>query len=399
MDSPNASCEKALSVVFLIGALDVGGTERQLVELASRLDKRRFSVVIYCLTSFGPLADEARKRGVDVRSAGLGGLRPWTQPLRLTRRIVRMVRELRRLEPDILHAFLFHAYTIGAFLSPLLRVRAFVSSRRSLGHFKASRPAALLIERAANHFATVVVANSEAVKRDVMIREGLEGEQVIVIHNGIDVTRFAGCRGVLVRQEQFDVALSAPVVGVLANFISYKGHECFLAAWHRVLAAYPDAVAMLIGDGRTRERVERLTDEMQLTGSVRFLGNRLDVPMVLAAIDILVHPSEQEGFSNAILEGMAAGRPVIATDVGGNAEAVVHEETGLLVPSGDPAALATAIERLFARPELAELFGIAGRQRVEREFGMDRMTSAYERLYMDLLRMKAPSANDSQMPA
>ena len=85
MDSPNASCEKALSVVFLIGALDVGGTERQLVELASRLDKRRFSVVIYCLTSFGPLADEARKRGVDVRSAGLGGLRPWTQPLRLTR--------------------------------------------------------------------------------------------------------------------------------------------------------------------------------------------------------------------------------------------------------------------------------------------------------------------------
>jgi glycosyltransferase involved in cell wall biosynthesis len=396
-DGPNASCEKAVRVVFLIGALDVGGTERQLVELASSLDKRRFSVVIYCLTSFGPLADEARKRGVTVHSADLGGLRAWTQPLRLTLQIVRMVRELRRLEPNILHAFLFHAYTIGAFLSPLLRVRAFVSSRRSLGHFKANRPAALLIERAANRFATVVVANSEAVKRDVIIQERLKAERVMVIHNGIDVTRFGRC-GANLRQ-QVDIAADAHVVGVVANFISYKGHECFLAAWRRVHTAYPQAVAILVGDGRTRERIERLADEMQLTGSVRFLGNRLDMPMVLAAIDILVHPSEQEGFSNAILEGMAAGRPVIATDVGGNAEAVVHEGTGLLVPSGDPAALAAAIERLFAHPEVARAFGAAGRERVEREFGMDRMTSAYERLYEDVLRKKAPPATTSHMPA
>jgi glycosyltransferase involved in cell wall biosynthesis len=309
-----------------------------------------------------------------------------------------MARELRGLEPDILHAFLFHSYTIGALLSPLLRVRAFVSSRRSLGHFKANRPAALLLEKAANHFASVVVANSEAVKRDVMIGEGLESGRVIVIHNGIDVTRFAGCGGALMRH-QIDIAADARVVGVVANFISYKGHECFLAAWRKVLTAYPQAVAILIGDGRTRERVERLADDLRLTGSVRFLGNRLDVPMVLQAIDILVHPSEQEGFSNAILEGMAAGRPVIATDVGGNAEAVVHEGTGLLVPSGDPAALAAAIERLLARPDVAQLFGAAGRQRVEREFGMDRMTSAYERLYVDLLHKKAPAANASRMPA
>jgi len=309
-----------------------------------------------------------------------------------------MVRELRRLEPDILHAFLFHAYTIGAFLSPLLRVRAFVSSRRSLGHFKAGRPAALLIERAANHFAAVVVANSEAVKRDVMIQEGLEAGRVIVIHNGIDLTRFTVHPGANMRR-QVDIAPDARVVAVLANFISYKGHACFLAAWHRVLTAYPHAVALLIGDGRTRERVEHLARDLHLTSSVRFLGNRPDVPTVLAAIDILVHPSEQEGFSNAILEGMAAGRPVIATDVGGNAEAVVHEETGLLVPSGDPAALAAAIERLFAHPELARAFGAAGRERVEREFGMDRMTSAYERLYVDVLRKNAPPATASQMPA
>jgi glycosyltransferase involved in cell wall biosynthesis len=158
-------------------------------------------------------------------------------------------------------------------------------------------------------------------------------------------------------------------------------------------------VAIFVGDGRTRQRVEDLADALRLTSSVRFLGNRLDVPMVLASIDVLVHPSEQEGFSNAILEGMAAGRPVIATDVGGNAEAVVQEETGLLVPSGDPVALAAAIERLFASPETGRAFGKAGRRRVEREFGMDRMTRAYERLYLGVLRTKAPPAAASQVPA
>jgi glycosyltransferase involved in cell wall biosynthesis len=387
-----------LKLVFLIGALDVGGTERQLIDLAARVDRQQFHPIIYCFAARGPLADDAKRAGVEVRSADLRGLRPWKHPVQLLWRTLKMVRELRSLRPDILHALLFHAYTIGAFLSPLIGARVFVSSRRSLGHFKARRRAALLIERAANRFATVIVANSEAVRRDVLIQEGLAAERVIVIHNGIDVAPFAGCQGELVRRE-IGISSDAQVVGVLANFISYKGHEYFLAAWRKIRTAYPHAVAIFVGDGRTRHRVERLAAELRLASGVRFLGNRLDVPMVLASIDILVHPSEQEGFSNAILEGMAAGRPVIATDVGGNAEAVVQEETGLLVPSGDPAALAAAIERLLASPETGRAFGKAGQRRVEREFGMDRMTRAYERLYIDVLRTKAPPATASQVPA
>ncbi len=120
---------------------------------------------------------------------------------------------------------------------------------------------------------------------------------------------------------------------------------------------------------------------MGLTSTLRFLGSRTDVGVLLPAVDLVVHPSQQEGFSNAILEAMAAGCPVVATAVGGNVEAVIEGTTGLLVPPSDPVALAVAIERLLRRPDERRRFGLAGRQRAERSFGMDRMTLAYEQVY------------------
>jgi len=375
--------------VFLIGALDVGGTERQLVDLAARLDRARFDPVIYCLSAFGPLAEEARRHGIDVQSAGLRGLRPWKHPARLARRVLKMFQDLRALEPDILHAFLFHAYTTGAFLSPFVRARAFVSSRRSLGHFKANRPAALIVERLANQFADIIVANSEAVRQDAISQERLPPERVIVIHNGVDVARFPASPTDGVRQ-QIDAAPGATVVAMVANFIAYKGHHSFLSAWRSVLAAHPNAVAVLVGDGPLREQIEKLGEQLDVAESLRFLGNRSDVPQLLSGVDLVVHPSEQEGFCNAILEAMAAGRAVIATRVGGNVEAVVDGETGLLVPPNDPDALAAAIQLMLARPDLRTEFGRAGRRRVSSSLGIERMTGAYELLYRDLVARAAP---------
>jgi L-malate glycosyltransferase len=386
-----------LRVVFLIGTLDVGGTERQLVELASRLDRRRFRPVIYCLVAPGPLAEEARRRGIDVQSAHLRKLRPWSHPVRFWRQLLRIYPDLRAAKPDILHAFLFHAYTIGAVLSRFLRPKAFISSRRSLGHFKANNRAALLLERLTNRFADVVIANSEAVRVDVIAQERLAPARVIVIHNGVDIPG-AG-RDVLAVRRDLNVRADALVVAVIANFIAYKGHDCFLEAWRGVQDVVPGAVAVLVGDGPTRQRIESLAAEMQLTGTLRFLGSRTDVEALLAAVDLVVHPSQQEGFSNAILEAMAAGRPVIATAVGGNVEAVIDESTGLLVPSDDPTALTIAMRRLLSRPDERRRLGLAGRQRAEQSFGMDRMTRAYERVYSAVVDDSRERRVSSQVPA
>jgi glycosyltransferase involved in cell wall biosynthesis len=395
-DARAGSDSRPLRVVFLIGTLEVGGTERQLVELASRLDRQRFEPVIYCLAAPGPLAEEARRRGVEVQSAHLKGLRPWTHPFRFARQVLRIYPDLRAMAPDILHAFLFHAYTIGALLSRLLHPKVFVSSRRSLGHFKANRRAALMLERMTNQVADIVVANAEAVRRDAIAQEGLAPGRVIVIHNGVEIPAAADAPVV---RRHLNLAADRVVVAVVANFIAYKGHDCFLTAWRQVVDAVPDAVALLIGEGPTRAKIEARGAELRLAGTLRFLGSRTDVGVLLCAVDLVVHPSQQEGFSNAILEAMAAGCPVVATDVGGNAEAVIEGTTGLLVPPNDPLALAAAMERLLRRPDERRRFGDAGRRRVEQCFGMDRMTIAYEQVYSAVVERKARGVRvSSQVP-
>jgi len=231
----------------------------------------------------------------------------------------------------------------------------------------------------------LIIANSRAVRADVLRQEHLPESKVIVIHNGVGRGRTTPLRSGETRRS-LSIADDAPLVAVLANLIHYKGHATFLAAWKRVLSGCPTAVALLVGDGVMRLEVEQLVHELELDESVRILGSRSDVAELLEAIDLLVHPSLQEGFSNAILEAMAAGKPVVATTVGGNPEAVVHGVTGLLVPPGDSEAMAVAISRLLKDVAARSEFGAAGQRRVLEHFDLGKMVKSYERVYAGVVR-------------
>jgi glycosyltransferase involved in cell wall biosynthesis len=234
-----------------------------------------------------------------------------------------------------------------------------------------------------NERTDLVIANSEAVRQDVLHTEGMPAEKVIVIHNGLETDRYRQPRNSSLRQSV--VAEAGPVAVVVANFIAYKGHRYFLEAWSRVVASHPHAVALLAGDGPERPACEAIANELGISRRVRFLGTRHDVPALLAAADLLVHPSLEEGFCNAIVEAMAAGLPVVATSVGGNPEAVVDGETGYLVPPRDAAALAEAITRVWSRADGGRAMGQAGSARARTEFDVGRMVSAYETVYANLL--------------
>jgi glycosyltransferase involved in cell wall biosynthesis len=325
---------------------------------------------------------------VPVHSFGLRGLAVWRQPLAVGRRIGRLVAALRRDRPDVVHGFLFHGYVLGALAGRWAGAPVVVASRRSLGNFKKGKPHYRLGEQVVNRLTDLVIANSEAVRADSLRREGLPPERVIVIHNGLEPGRFARPPEADLRRH-LGLDKAPVVVGVVANFIPYKGHRFFLDAWAEVVARTPEAVALLVGDGAGRREIEARAAALGLGGSLRFLGSRLDVPEILGVVDILVHPSLEEGFCNAILEAMAAGKPVVATAVGGNPEAVVEGETGLLVPPGDGPALAEAIGWLLDRPEQAGAFGHAGRRRVVERFELSRMVTQYEAVYDRLLAAKA----------
>lgn len=375
-------------VLFFVGTLDLGGAERQLVELASNLD-RRFSPAVCCLFSRGALAGELERAGVPVFTAGVSavrnrrGLARLGAVLQLPVDLIRLWWCVRQFRPAILHGVLFHAYVLGAFVGRAAGVPVIVAGRRSLAHFKRDRRVLRRIEDVANRMTDAIVANSEAVRADTIASEGLTADRVEVIYNGLDSARYDRPASPGLREA---LGLGGgPVVLVLANLIPYKGHTYFLQAWAHVRKRFPAAVALLAGDGPARASLEDEARRLGISDSIRFLGSRTDVPDLLAVTDLLVHPSLEEGFCNALIEAMAAGRPVVATDVGGNAEAVVHGKTGWIVPPRDVTRLADASIEVLSLPDRGRVMGEAGRTRVRTGFDRRVMVRQYEALYSRLL--------------
>jgi glycosyltransferase involved in cell wall biosynthesis len=390
-----APTPRRIRVLFIIGTLDVGGSETQLAELAARLDRASFEVTVCVMKTGGALAAPLAARGVRVETLGFTSARqvPWRQRPRAVfdawRGIVRLWRLLRRERPDVVHGFLVPAYLLATFVGRLAGIRTIVSSRRSLGLFKEKKTVYLFFERIADRMTDLFIANSEAVRADTLRREPVSPSQIIVIHNGLDF-------------ERLDLAAPAadlpsdsrPRVIVVSNLIRYKGHEFFLRAWRDVVRRVPGATALLAGDGPMRGMLESMCRELGIEQTVTFLGVRSDVPSLLAASDLYVHPSLQEGYSNALLEAMAAGLPVIATAVGGNVEAVEDGVTGCLVPAEDAAALAAAMIRLLSEKSGAKAIGSRARAAVRARHGLADGVRSYEAVYR---RLVMPAATGDAM--
>jgi glycosyltransferase involved in cell wall biosynthesis len=376
-----------IKIVFVIGTLEIGGTERQLVELALGLDRSRFNVSVCALSASGPLAGILRTNGVQVVDLGVGRRERRASSIRrmlaAPRAFVRLARFLRSDRAAIIHGFLFEAYVLSAFAARVAGVPIVISSRRSLGIFKEHRRLLLLMERLANRLTNVVVANSCAVRDDAIRREGLRASKVVVIHNGVSASAYTASLDGRERRA-LGIAADDPIALYVANLIHYKGHEVLLEAMRRLVNRIPSARLLLAGDGPMRNEIEARRASLGLDDNVILLGVRSDVAALLAAADIVVHPSFQEGFSNAILEAMAAAKPVVATNVGGNSEAVADGETGILVPPRDTLALADAMEKLIADADVARRMGAAGRQRALKDFGMEAAIARYAELYEQL---------------
>lgn len=381
---------KKIKILYLIGTLDVGGAERHLVEVVRRLDRTAFRPSVCTLSPGGALAAEVEAAGVPVRVVDFRGL--LRNPLRgpaVVDRISVLIRFMRREKFDIVHGYLFHAYILAAFAGRMAGVPRIVASRRSLSFFKKGKPHYFFAERLANRWTDVIIPNSEAVRRDVLKHENVRPDKIVVIPNGIDADAYAAANdGGRVRRE-FGIPGESAVVGVVANLIHYKGHLDFLEAAALVKAERPSTIFLFIGEGPMRPALERRVADLGLRGSVILAGQRRDMADVLAAFDISALPSHEEGFSNTILESMAAGKPVVATSVGGNLEAVEDGVTGYLVAPRDPGAMARALLDLLKNMDRGRAMGRSGRERVRREFGLEGMIGRMESVYRGLTAGRA----------
>jgi glycosyltransferase involved in cell wall biosynthesis len=363
-------------IVYVIGTLERGGAETQLVELAARLDPARFEPTVCCLAGGGPLAATLAARGVPVQIVAVA------RGCRRLRAALGFWRLLRRLRPDVVHGHLYWGNVAAALGGRLVGVPAVVGSRRNLGG--PPRPLRAGLRRLANSWTHLVIANSAVVRDAARGDEGLPEDRLLVIHNGVDVSRFDVAPDPRLR-DSLSLPGSGPIVTVVAHLRRSKGHPVFLRAWASLVRALPQARALLVGGGPLREELENRAAALGVRDSVRFLGVRDDVPALLALTDVVAHASLREGFPNAVLEALAARRPVVATDAGGTREAIVHGRTGLLVPPRDAGALEAGLVRLLSNPDEARALGEAGRRHVTAHFQISTMVRAHEAAYERIL--------------
>lgn len=386
-----------LPIIYVIGSLDVGGAERHLTQIIPKLDCARWKPIVCCLTERGKLADGLEAAGFEVivrpavrRSGARSRIRTIA---RLAETVFWLCRIMRRFRPAIAHFFLPGAYILGAPASILARVPVRIMSRRSLNNYQRNVRFSAAIEARLHRYMTAILGNSNSVVRQLHEDENVREDRLGLIYNGIDVASYR--QSSMVRQSvraSLKIDQGALVFIIVANLIPYKGHQDLLAAFSMASAHLPGGWRLLVvgrddGIGRTlREQAANL----QIADNVLFLDSRGDVPDLLRGADISVLSSHEEGFSNAVLESMAAGLPVIATDVGGNPEANINGETGFIVPPRDPKAMSEAILRLAVDGALRTRMGMRAADRAERNFSLDACVSRYEDLYAGLLQGKRP---------
>jgi glycosyltransferase involved in cell wall biosynthesis len=286
--------------------------------------------------------------------------------------MVRQTREfvafLKQHRVQIVHSHDFYSNIFGMTGAALAGIRGRIASKRETTGTRSL--AQRTVERHAFKLAHAVVANATAVKEQ-LINEGVRQDKITVIHNGIDVSRFYpnGTADDAFHRLNLDTVRGRPLITMVANFeYRIKDHPMLLRAAKRVIGEVPEAVFVIAGDGILRTETERLAAELQVKDSCLFIGRCASVPDLLAVSDICVLSSQAEGFSNSILEYMAAGRPVVATNVGGAGEAIVEGESGYLVQARDDQAMADRIIKLLRDPDRRAKMGLNGRRIVEERF-------------------------------
>lgn len=367
---PQRPAREPLGVAYLIDRLGLGGTETQLLGLLARLDRRRVRPLLCLLDGECDASRALEPAGCPVVRLGVRSLRR----ARNAGKAWQFVRRLRSHAAAVLQLHFPDSMYFGAPLGRLAGVRAVVATSRDLGYW--ATPRDVRVARAMHRlFIDATLANSTACAAAAVERLGADPARVHVIPNGLAFP----ASSVAVRPRG-----RRPVVGMVANLREVKSPETFVAAAARVAAARPDAQFVIAGEGPLRAALLRQAASLGIATQLRLLGAVADVPALLATFDVAVLSSDSEGLSNAVLEYMAAGLPIVCTAVGGNLELLQHGHSGLLVPPRDATALGGAILRLLGDPREAVKLGAAARREASERFAwpgvVEQHMAFYERL-------------------
>lgn len=371
---PSRHAHAPIPIAFCITELDPGGAERALAELVTRLEQSEWSPHVYCLAPRGVMADVFERAGVPVTCLEANRFRQ--MPLT----VWRLARLLRRQRPAILQTFLFHANFIGRLAARLAGVPHVVSGIRVAERGTRWH---LPLDRWTNRLVDLNICVSRGVAEFMHHEAGLKPAKLVVIPNGVDAERFANASPADL--SQFGIPSGSRTVVTVGRLHPQKGLHDLLDALRGLFRHFSDLHLLLVGAGPQEAELRSRVRDENLTDRVHFAGWQPDVAPILRACQVLVLASRWEGMPNVILEAMAAGLPVVATEVEGVSELIVNGSTGLIVPPANSAALRDAIERLLSEADLAKQIAVNSQAIAMKRFTWQATVAEYIRIYRELL--------------
>lgn len=377
---PNIFCQP-INILHVISKLPVGGVENQLLLILKNYDRTKFNPIVCSLLDKGEIGKEIEEAGIEVIS--LNKLKHRFDPT-IVRDICHLIKK-RNIK--IVRTHQYHANLYGRLAGWLAKVPCIVASIHNV-YTRDKKIHRRIINKLLSRFTDKVVAVSETVKHDILMYDGLSEDKVTVIYNGIDINRFSRINGNIIRKE-FKIPFDIPVIGTIGRLTFQKGMKYLLEAVSLVKKRSPKIILLIVGDSPIKDELQNYAKALGMDSHVIFTGSRRDVPELLSAMDIFVLPSLWEGLPNALLEAMAAGKPIIATDIPPIREIVNSEKVGILVPPQNCNAIADSIEFLFHNKNFAENLANAARERVFTTFHIKTSVRHYTELFENILRNKA----------
>lgn len=365
-------------ILIFTNSFRIGGSEGQALQLIRYLDRSQFEIHVACFDREGPLLDQLPLDIGEVVAFPLEGF----ARLSTIRQAARFIRFLRMARIQIIQTFDYYTNVFGLPLARLAGVPITVGSRRDHG-FKRTVGEARA-ERWSLRLAMQVVVNAEAIKQRLVQEKCLATDRIRVIQNGLDLSRFPIAHEGGQQPSGFEAR--SVVFAVVANLRPEKGHLTFMRAAKMVASVCPEARFVLVGDGPMRQKLEEFTRTLGLSEKVYLMGAVTNVPRALQDVDVVVSPSDTEGFPNAVLDGMAASKPIVATDAGGTRELVAEGSTGYLVPVSDAEQLADRMIALCQSSTARRSMGDKARKVVEQSFTVEIMARRFGLLYEELSR-------------
>ena len=379
MNSSSKNYLNDTNIIIVIDSLDGGGAESQVIKLANGLNKENINVTVFPLRSGGRLTKQATDLDIKIIEGDFQSSRNIKS---FVKGFILLCHTIKSKDPAIVHSFLPLSNFLGSLAGLISRAKYIITSRRGLIKLNYLKKRWRLLDKISNFLSDKIIVNSESIIDEMIRIDAVNLDKVICIRNGINLEKFNiknYCRNNM--RSTLSLSNTDFAWAKVANFSSIKGHKDLINAFKDIHSKYNSKLFLIGKDNGTLEELQDLVIEQGLENKIKFLGFREDIPEILLAMDGYICASHTEGFSNAILEAMASGLPIVATDVGGNSEIIKNEKNGLLVKSKDQSDITRIMIKIMEDSILSQKIAKDALRTVNEKYNTEKMVKSYIDIY------------------